>query len=65
IFSRSHCSPPQTAFSMYLPRSAQRTQHVVSRFLESLERLHKAIESLRGYRFYASSLLLLYEGDTK
>ena len=40
-----------------------RCQHVLAALIAKLERLETAVESLVGYRFIASSLLLLYDGS--
>ncbi|OLL27069.1 putative inositol polyphosphate kinase, partial [Neolecta irregularis DAH-3] len=39
--------------------------HHIPNILRKLSSLEKIIKGLRGYRFYASSLLLLYDGEPK
>ena len=38
---------------------------VIARLLEKLTRLEECVRGLRGYRFYAASLLMCYDGDVK
>lgn len=43
--------------------SSRRCQHVLEAIIAKLQRLEATISQLPGYRFFSSSLLLLYDGD--
>ena len=47
----------------FLHNGTQLLVHHVPAMLERLARLAQVISRLRGYRFYTSSLLLIYDGD--
>eukprot|EP00300_Choanocystis_sp_HF-7_P008965 c16191_g1_i2.p1 GENE.c16191_g1_i2~~c16191_g1_i2.p1 ORF type:complete len:303 (-),score=41.70 c16191_g1_i2:706-1614(-) len=51
------------AFKHFLSDGAETRYHIIRQFINSLEELRSAVQQLASYRFYSSSLLLVYDGE--